>query len=452
MVAVGNVNWIKQTQDRIARLAGQTIRVGVTGLSGAGKTTFITSLINQLENHQRGLLARRAPFDRLISVRWQREGVSRPFPYLEALGDLSATPARWPSSTADLARLVIDLQFRPGGLLKTWQGARSVRIELLDYPGEWLLDLPLLGMDYGQWCEQMASMLDSEPRRTLAGDLRDRILMIDPAAPCDPAVLNQLTADWTAFMLICRTEAGLSRNQPGRFLLPGSGIAADMLTFVPLLAGNRFTEGAAGSWWALCEERFNYYRDFVVKGFYDEHFSQLDRQILLVDMLEPMQAGQAALKDLKRALEEVMGSFRYGRNSLLQRLFRPRINRMAICATKVDQVAPAQQRSVQQCLEDLVTDSLSEVRHGGVAVQGFPLAAVRAADQQGDTMVGGLVGETAYVRYQPVTVPSHLPLDLELAGPRLLHLRPPAGLHRNEPFPHFRMDELAGWILEGRQP
>ncbi|WP_373188105.1 YcjX family protein [Halopseudomonas sp.] len=452
MATVGNVNWVKKAQEKVARLGGQTIRVGVTGLSGAGKTTFITSLINQLENHQRGLLARRPPFDRLVSVRWQREGVASPFPYLQALGALASNPAQWPSSTADLSRVVIDLQFRPEGLLKTLQGLRSVRVELLDYPGEWLLDLPLLGLSYGKWCEQMAALVDREPRRSLAGTLRDRLGNLDPAARCDPLELSQLTADWTSFMRSCRNEAGLARNQPGRFLLPGSGVAADMLLFVPLLGANRYSEGPPGSWWAQCEERFNYYRDFVVKGFYDEHFSQLDRQILLVDMLAPMEAGQAALQDLKLALEEVMGSFRYGRNSLLQRLFRPRITRMAICATKVDQVAPAQQRSLQQCLEDLVTDSLSEVRHGGVEVQGFPLAAIRAADQEGETMIGGLVGQTAFVRYQPVTVPAHLPLDLQFTGPKLLHLRPPSGLHRNEPFPHFRMDELAGWILEGRQP
>ncbi|MFT6616224.1 MAG: putative YcjX-like family ATPase [Halopseudomonas sp.] len=450
MATVENVNWTKKAQSRVARLGSQTVRVGVTGLSGAGKTTFITSVINQLENHHRGLLARRIPFNRLISVRWQRVSVAQPFSYLEALDALSSVPARWPSSTTDLARVVIDLQFRPEGLLRKIQGVREVRIELLDYPGEWLLDLPLLGLDYGQWCAQMAALVDSEPRRSIAADLRLRLAAIDPAAPCDPVELRQLTAEWTAFILRCRTDAELSRNQPGRFMLPGSGIAADMLLFVPLLSANQHSDGPAGSWWSQCEQRFNYYRDFVVKGFYDEHFSRLDRQILLVDMLAPMQAGQAALKDLKQALEDVMGSFRYGRNSLLQRLFSPRISRMAICATKVDQVAPGEQRSLQQCLEDLVTDSLSEVRHGGVQVQGFPVSAVRAADQQGETMVGGLVGQTAFVRYQPVSVPRHLPLDLKLVGPKLLHLRPPANLHRNEPFPHFRMDDLVGWILEGK--
>ena len=125
-------------------------------------------------------------------------------------------------------------------------------------------------------------------------------------------------------------------------------------------------------------------------------------------------------------------------------------SRLAVCATKVDQVVPAQQRAVQQCLEDLITDSLSEVRHGGVSVKGYPLAAVRATRQEGEALVAGLVGQSGWVRYQPGKIPEHLPLDLTLDGPELLRLRPPPGLHRNEPFPHYRMDDLLGWVLEGR--
>ena len=449
MAAIKPPQWLEQVRQQATSLGNPHVKVGVTGLSRAGKTTFITSLINQLENHQRGLLARRAPFDRLEAVRWQRDGVEQPFAYLQALEALAGDPARWPESTRDLSRVVIDLRFRQTGLLQRVQRNRSLRIEILDYPGEWLLDLPLLGMDYGQWCEQMRDWLDAEPRRSLAGPLREALTAIDPLAPQEEQRLAELAATWTDFLQRSRSEAGLSRNQPGRFLLPGSGIAAEMLLFVPLLSGNRHTRGPAGSWWAVCEARFCYYRDYVVKGFYDEHFSRLDRQILLVDMLGPMDAGQAALTDLKAALEAVLQSFRYGRDSLLGRLFRPRISQLAVCATKVDQVAPQQQRAVQQCLEDLLTDSLADVRHGGVRVRGFPLSAVRATRQEGDALVAGLEGQTGWVRYQPGGIPEHLPLDLRVSGPELLDLRPPAGLHRNEPFPHYRMDELIGWMVEG---
>lgn len=449
MAAIKKPQWITGLQQQAAGLGGQHLRVGVTGLSRAGKTTFITSLINQLENHQRGLLARRSPFDRLEAVRWQRDGVEQPFAYLEALAALSGDPARWPESTSDLSRVVIDMRFRQTGVISRLQQYRSLRVEILDYPGEWLLDLPLLALDYGQWCEQMRCWLEAEPRRSIAGPLRDELAAIDPLAPQDQDRLQRLASAWTDFLQRSRSEAGLSRNQPGRFLLPGSGVVAEMLLFIPLLAGNRHTCAEAGSWWAACEARFRYYRDFVVRGFYDEHFSRLDRQILLVDMLSPMDAGQAALADLKAALESVLQSFRYGRNSLWRRFWQPRISRLAVCATKVDQVAPEQQRAVQQCLEDLLTDSLSEVRHGGVQLRGFPLAALRATRQEGNTLVAGLEGQSGLVRYQPGGIPAHLPLDLQVEGPELLTLRPPAGLHRNEPFPHYRMDELVGWMVEG---
>tara|TARA_R110002111_G_scaffold117018_2_gene178856 strand:+ start:882 stop:2243 length:1362 start_codon:yes stop_codon:yes gene_type:complete len=452
---VGNksANWFKQPAKARNPLRRSHLRVGVTGLSGAGKTTFITSLINQLENHRKGLLAQRAPFDRLESVRWRRDDVERPFPYLDSIAALSAEPAAWPDSTADFSRVLLDLRFKPQGLLGKLQGARELSIEILDYPGEWLLDLPLLNLSYGQWCEQMAQWLDRPPRDELAAELRARLQAIDPTALADTESLAQLAADWTLFLQRCRIEAGLSRNQPARFLQPGSDVAAQMLHFVPLLQANQHTEAAAGSWWALCEARFNYYRDFIVRGFYDEHFRHLDQQVLLVDMLGPMDAGQAALADLKDAMEAVLESFHYGQNGLLARLlrFRPRIRRLALCATKVDKVGPRQQRAVQQCLEDLMVDRLADVRHGGVEIKGIPLSAIRATRQEGESLVAGLQGKTGWIRYQPGDIPAHLPQSLEVNSPELLPLRPPPGLHRNEPFPHYRMDDLVAWLLGGER-
>ena len=127
MAALKKPHWITDWKQHAPALGNARLRVGVTGLSRAGKTTFITSLINQLENHQRGLLARRPPFDRLEAVRWQRDGVEQAFAYLDALQALSDNPARWPSSTTDLSRVVIDLRFRQTGLLRRVHPSRRSR-------------------------------------------------------------------------------------------------------------------------------------------------------------------------------------------------------------------------------------------------------------------------------------------------------------------------------------
>ena len=53
---------------------------------------------------------------------------------------------RWPESTRQISelRLVIDYQSRNGAM-------RTLTLDIVDYPGEWLLDLPLLGKSYEQW-------------------------------------------------------------------------------------------------------------------------------------------------------------------------------------------------------------------------------------------------------------------------------------------------------------
>ena len=116
-----------------------TVRLGVTGLSRAGKTVFITALIHGLtrggrfpvfEAYASGRIARAhlAPQPDDAVPRFSYES------HLRALIE----ERRWPSSTVDISelRLVIDYQ-RPNG------ADRTLTLDIVDYPGEWLLDLPL---------------------------------------------------------------------------------------------------------------------------------------------------------------------------------------------------------------------------------------------------------------------------------------------------------------------
>ena len=123
-----------------------TVRLGVTGLSRAGKTVFITALIHGLT---RG--GRFPVFEAMNSGRIARAGLApQPddavprFDYENHLRTL-VEERRWPNSTVDISelRLVIDYQRQNGA-------DRTLTLDIVDYPGEWLLDLPLLQKSYEQ--------------------------------------------------------------------------------------------------------------------------------------------------------------------------------------------------------------------------------------------------------------------------------------------------------------
>ena len=69
---------------------------------------------------------------------------------------------RWPNSTVDISelRLVIDYQRQNGA-------DRTLTLDIVDYPGEWLLDLPLLDKSYEQWSrESLALSRERHARRS----------------------------------------------------------------------------------------------------------------------------------------------------------------------------------------------------------------------------------------------------------------------------------------------
>src|SRR6267154_541690 len=161
-----------------AGLFNPTVRLGVTGLSGAGKTVFITALVHQL------LHAGRLPvFEALSTGRIARarlepqpdDAVPR-FDYETHLRALTEE-RRWPESTSRISelRLVIEYQSARGK-------NRTLTLDIVDYPGEWLLDLPLLTTSYAQWSVDTLKLSRSGPRAVLAAPWRKHLATLDPLA------------------------------------------------------------------------------------------------------------------------------------------------------------------------------------------------------------------------------------------------------------------------------
>src|ERR1700733_14070460 len=149
-----------------ARLAGRaliefgqhlfdpTVRLGVPGLSRSGKTVFITALVHGLTHGGRFPVFEPFASGRIARARLQPQpddAVPR-FDYENHVRTL-VEERRWPTSTVDISelRLVIDYQRQNGA-------DRTLTLDIVDYPGEWLLDLPLLNKSYEQWSSESLAL------------------------------------------------------------------------------------------------------------------------------------------------------------------------------------------------------------------------------------------------------------------------------------------------------
>ena len=153
---------------------GSTVWLAVTGLSRAGKTVFITSLVHNLlsalHNPNRMPLLKVAGDGRLRAARLRTDtaDVLPRFPYQANIARMADVTANWPQPTADISEIGIDIRFEPAGLggrLLTRVGGptATLRLNIVDYPGEWLLDLPLLSQDYAGWSRAMLRLWRDQP-------------------------------------------------------------------------------------------------------------------------------------------------------------------------------------------------------------------------------------------------------------------------------------------------
>jgi uncharacterized protein len=462
-------------------LVNPTVRLGVTGLSRAGKTVFITALVHGLLRGGRFPVFEALASGRIAAARLEpqpNDTVPR-FDYENHLRAL-IEDLRWPASTVDISelRLVIDYQRRNGA-------ARSLTLDIADYPGEWLLDLPLLEKSFERWSAESLALSREGPRLRLATEWHAHLSMLSAQAPANEQ--DALTASklFTAYLKACRDERyAMSLLPPGRFLLPGSVAGSPALTFAPLEVPAD-GEAPSGSLWAMMQRRYDSYVSALVRPFFRDYFARLDRQIVLVDALAALNAGPDALHDLQAALSSIHDCFRVGRRSFLSSLFRPRIDRILFAATKADHLHHTNHDRLEAIVKHMVQQAVDRSETSGAAIDVVALAAVRATREArvrrgreelpsiiGIPAKGESAGGTTFDgETEAATFPGDLPDDpaslfaddsgfrglsstgLDNADYRFLRFRPPP-LERASngapSLPHIRMDRALQFLIGDR--
>ncbi len=354
------------------------IRLGVTGLSRAGKTVFITSLVANLINRSRmqGLTAQGEGRIEAAFLQPQPDLTVPRFDFEAHLAALTGPRPHWPASTASVSELRLSFRVRPGGLLSGLRAPRIVHLDIVDYPGEWLLDLSLLDLSYADWSAQVLERIAPRP---LAAPYLEALAATDPAATLDEVAAKALARAYATYLQGAR-DAGFSDCTPGRFLLPGDLAGSPALTFAPLPRPERRKRGST---WRIFEQRFEAYKRQVVKPFFRNHFAGIDRQVVLVDVLGAIHAGPAALEDLRRAMAETLGAFRPGRNAWLTRLFMGRrVERILFAATKADHLHHSQHARLAAITEALLAEARTRADFAGAETRAMAIAALRATIEE----------------------------------------------------------------------
>src|SRR4051812_27802202 len=457
------------------------VRLGVTGLSRAGKTVFITALIHGLIRGGRFPVFEPFATGRIARARLEPQpddAVPR-FDYETHIRTL-IEERRWPNSTTDISelRLVIDYQRQNGA-------ERTLTLDIVDYPGEWLLDLPLLNKTYEQWSSESLGVSRKLPRAGLATEWHAHLATLNASAHEDEQAALTSARLFTVYLRACRDERfAMSLLPPGRFLMPGNLAGSPALTFVPLdLPAER--AAPEGSLWAMMVRRYEAYKDVVVRPFFRDHFSRLDRQVVLVDALSAFNSGPEALVDLEAALAGILDSFRIGRSTLFSSLFRPRIDRILFAATKADHLHHSSHDRLEAILRRTVARAAERAAHEEAAIDVVAVAAVRATreaqvargrDKLPSILGMPIAGESANSEMfdgetEVATFPGDLPDNPETlfagdgafrglsstasdkADYRFLRFRPP----RLEPagdatpaLPHIRLDRVLQFLIGDR--
>ncbi len=459
---------------RTTGLLSPAIRLGVTGLSRAGKTVFITALVHNL------LHGGRLPmFEAMKSGRIARsylehqpdDDVPR-FQYEDHVAAL-VDKRIWPESTRAISELRLTVDYESASGWGRIFSPGRLSLDIVDYPGEWLLDLPLLGKSYEEFSRDAQTLAGLPIRADLAREWQEVAGAVDPSAEGDEMTARRLAEAYTRYLKAGKDDTrALSTLPPGRFLMPGDLEGSPALTFAPL-PDLGAAKARPGSLQAMMARRYEAYKSHVVRPFFRDHIARLDRQIVLIDALQALNAGPEAVSDLEHALTEILSCFRPGSGNLLTDLFFRRIDRILIAATKADHLHHESHDRLEAIVRRLADRAISRASASGAKIDVLAMAAVRATREgtvreNGETLpviigtplVGETIGQDRFDGETETAIfPGDLPRDpkvaLETIGHRsslrFVRFRPPrletTADGATLSLPHIRLDRAFQFLF-----
>ncbi|WP_319532152.1 YcjX family protein [uncultured Cohaesibacter sp.] len=363
-----------------------SIRLGVTGLARSGKTIFISSSLHNIihggrlprfDAHATGRIGN-------AEIAPQPDTLIPRFRYEDHIADLTNERV-WPSSTSRTSQVRLSLRYQSRESLKRTFRSDRLALDIVDYPGEWLLDLTLMEQDYKSWSKRCFEQAERALYRPYAKEWLSFVdgldaMLENPEEGDEPAlepIARKTASNFTAYLVRAKKARGAyALLTPGRFLMPGDLEDSPALSFAPL--PERFFSKDRKSLWARMERLFEAYKHSIVLPFYRDHFARLDRQIVLIDLLAALNEGPETLAELEETITEILRAFRPGSRFWLRNLISRRIDKILFAATKADHLHHTSHDRLEAILARLVERAAQRLEASGADYETMAIAAIRA--------------------------------------------------------------------------
>ncbi|CAM2744146.1 hypothetical protein PAT01_16140 [Pseudoalteromonas atlantica] len=451
-------------QKALHRSLDQHVKLAVTGLSGSGKTAFITALVKHLTTQSDD---KNLPFfdvmreHRHIATKVvPQEALKVPtFDYPRALNALLPSDGEptWPASTERINTLRLAIKYQSAsGLRGHFSPQSTLYLDIIDYPGEWLLDLPMLEQSYSLWCEQQYPLLLQHPRVNTSAEFLNALEQLDLNAPVDEGLLAHIAALYQSMLVGLKKDTKLAMLQPGRMLMPGDLQGAPLLLFFPVNAQHiKSDEVVPGSNLAHLIKRFNAYVKEVVKPFYNEHFKHFDRQIVLVDVLSALNEGHETLQEQSSVINQLLAHFNYGESGFFKRLFKPNIDKILFAANKSDHISAKHHKDLALLLDSLVHEQSNHLKFDGVQIETMAMSSIAATQprqvadkgQTLDCIYGKPLNEQDWLTYLPPQPPKRMLNKNEWPAQGFEFLSFAPMQNPDKQLKHIRLDHVMQYLL-----
>jgi len=350
---------------RLHKLRTSEHRIGIVGLARAGKTVFLTSLIDHLRYHDPARFVLGTDGEaRIRKFRTERvDDEWAPFPY-EHFRDSLVHHAQWPEKTRDRSQFVCTFE-RSDWLLS------NAKLKLYDFPGERIADAAMAGLDYAGWSDHVLDLFQAD------SDYRGIVSDFMATTPGEDADERQIVTSYR----LALARLILNYNHyvtPSAFLLGADGkrarpgtpeeIAAQRVCgmdgdheFAPLSHEQRKRLPSLA---ATFTDRYDAYKRSVVVELI-KALRSCHSLIVLVDVVTLLAGGVSMYNGNLRIIEDLFevldpGEGPLGRiikdsvSLLLPHHWRPGgIRKVAMAATKLDLVHPSDRDRITILLEQM---------------------------------------------------------------------------------------------------